>query len=184
MRKAIMALVLLSSTPALAQQKGGGDFGLGLQVGAPTGLNAKYYMDRVALQAGLGVIERGWDDGLHIFADVLFHPLVLTTQDAFTMPLYVGVGARILEDDNDNYYWCNRGDCYYYDDYDNDTHVGVRVPVGVLMAFHKVPIDAFLELAPVLDFIHDDDGYCRDGVCYNDDDRLSIYLTLGARWYF
>lgn len=185
MRKVILsfAFVLLWSTPALAQ-KGGGDLGIGLQVGGPTGLNGKYYMDRVALQFGLGVIEEGWDDGLHIFADVLFHPAVLAETKDFTLPFYVGAGLRVFEDDNDHYYWCRGKDCYYYDDYDDDTHVGVRVPIGILMAFHKVPLDAFLEFAPTFDFIHDEDGYCRDGYCYNDDDRLNLYLTLGGRWYF
>jgi len=184
MRKTILALVLLWSTPALAQA-GGGDFGIGLQVGGPTGLNAKYYMNRVALQFGLGVIEEGWDDGLHVFADVLFHPVILADTRDFTLPLYVGGGIRVFEHDNSHYYWCHAGACYYYDDaYDDDTHVGARIPVGLLMAFHKVPLDAFLELAPTIDFIYDHEGYCRDGYCYSDEDRFNLYATIGGRWYF
>lgn len=188
MRKALAAatllLTLLLARPAQAQEAHG-DFGLGLQLGAPTGLNMKYYMDRFAIQAGLGVIERGWDDGTHLFVDVVFHPVVLTTQRSFTVPLYVGVGGRILDDDD--YEYCRRGRCY--GDYDDDDlDVGVRIPVGLLMAFHKVPLDAFLELAPTIDFINDDDErVCFDGVCYDDvddDDRFSIYVTLGARYYF
>jgi hypothetical protein len=188
MRKLLAAaavLLSLQARPAHAQEAHG-DFGLGIQVGAPTGLNMKYYMDRFAIQAGLGIIERGWDDGTHIFADVVFHPAVITTTNAFTMPFYVGVGGRILDDGDDEY--CRRGRCY--GDYDDDDlDVGVRIPVGLLMAFHKVPIDAFLELAPTLDLINDDDEtVCFDGECYRDwdgrDDRFSIYVTLGARYYF
>src|SRR5262245_58546855 len=96
MRKTILALVLLWSTPALAQ-KGGGDFGIGLQVGGPTGLNAKYYMGNVALQFGVGIIETGWDDGLHVFADLVFHPVILAQTRDFTLPLYVGGGVRVFE---------------------------------------------------------------------------------------
>ncbi|HLU65496.1 MAG TPA: hypothetical protein VKZ63_04445 [Kofleriaceae bacterium] len=185
MRKALAALILLLATPAHADE--GGDLGIGVQVGGPTGLNGKYYMDQIALQFGVGLVERGWDDGTHAHLDVLWHPLVLARERSFTMPLYFGVGGRILEDDNGDWYHCHGGTCY--DDFDDDLHVGVRVPVGLLMAFHNVPIDAFLELAPVVDIIHDDDAdyFCHDGHCHedwDDDDRISLYVTLGARYYF
>jgi hypothetical protein len=183
MRKTLVAMMLFLAVPAHAEERG--DFGLGLQVGGPTGVAGKYYMDRLALQFGLGVIESGWDDGTHLYLDVLWHPVVLTRQAAFTLPLYLGVGGRILNDDNDNFMHCHGGDCY---DLDDDLHVGARVPFGVLMDFNSVPLDAFLEITPIVDFIHedDDDVFCHDGHCHYeyDDDRFDLYATIGARYYF
>ncbi len=182
MRKTLIALILCVATPAVADQ--GGDFGLGLQIGGPSGLSGKYYMDRFALQFGVGVIEQGWDDGTQLHVDALWHPVVLTRQSAFDMPFYVGVGARVLSDDNDEWDYCDRFGCY---DVDDDLSVGVRIPVGILMAFRSVPLDAFFELAPTIDLIHDDDAlYCeRNGVCYyDDDDRFALYGSIGGRYYF
>jgi hypothetical protein len=116
--------------------------------------------------------------------DGLWHPVILTRQAPFVMPFYVGVGARVLFDDND-YAFCRGGVCYDYD-VDDDENVGVRVPFGLLMDFTRVPLDAFLELAPTVDFINDEDRMrCfPEGCYYDDDDRFSLYGTIGGRYYF
>ena len=192
MRILLLASLLVAalSSNANAQEGGGRPFGLGLVLGEPTGITAKLYLGGkpFALLFGLGWIDdRGFgdddDDGLHLHVDAVWHPAILTRNSTFVMPFYVGVGGRLLEDDNDHYHHCHGGDCYGYD---NDTHAGVRIPLGILMAFHKAPIDAFLEVAPTIDFLYDDDDFCHDGHCHGDfeDDRLSLYVTLGARYYF
>ena len=184
MRKTILLVTLLAAGTAGTARAdgGGGDFGLGLQVGAPTGISGKYYIDRFALQFGVGVVERGWDDGTHLHVDALWHPVILTRQAQFVMPFYAGVGLRALEDDNDDFY-CRGNVCY---DNDDDFHAGVRVPVGVLMDFTRVPLDLFLELVPTIDFVYDDDEMVcfPEGCFYDDDDRFSLYASLGARYYF
>ena len=48
------------------------------------------------------------------------------------------------------------------------------------MDFNSIPLDIFLELALVIDFIELDD----DDDPYDDDDRVSLYGALGARYYF
>jgi hypothetical protein len=181
-----LAAVLLVTTVAATPAHAAGDhpFGLGLELGAPTGLAAKYYLGpssrghMMAIQGGLGVIERYGDDGFHLHVEVLWHPAVLTRTPDFTLPFYVGVGGRLLE--NDDYYCVNQGNnrvCYDY--YDEGMYLGVRAPFGLLMDFHKVSLDVFLELALVVDFLQvgDDD---RD----YDHDLVHLNGALGVRYYF
>src|SRR5262245_9305693 len=127
-------------------------FGLGLMLGNPTGLSGKWYLNKpFALQAGLGYVDddfdRGDDDGLHIHVDVVWHPKVLARTPDFTLPFYFGVGGRLVDDDD--HYACGPGPQFCTD---NDTFLGVRVPVGILMDFNRVPLDIFLELALVVYF--------------------------------
>ena len=176
-------LLLAASSPARAE--GGHEFGLGLELGAPTGLAMKYYMGSsggrggmMALQAGLGVVENWGPDGFHLHVDVVWHPTVLARTPDFTLPFYFGVGGRVL-DWNDDYCWRENG--VLYCEGEGDTDIGVRVPFGILMDFHKVPIDVFFELALVFDILHIED---RDDPYDYDDDFLSLNGVLGVRYYF
>src|SRR5262245_25005036 len=90
-----LAAVLLAA-PATARA-GGGPFGLGLIIGSPTGLSGKVYFTKMnALDFAVGaafVNERGF----HLHADYLWHPVMLTQDEAFFLPLYFGVGGRLLQ---------------------------------------------------------------------------------------
>jgi hypothetical protein len=184
----VLSLVVSLSAPAVARAQDGPAhaFGLGLELGAPSGLAAKYYLGgsggrggMMALQAGLGVIQNWGPDGIHFHLEAVWHPVVLVQESAFTMPLYVGVGGRILSWNDD---WCeydNRGVRYCYGD--GDTDIGVRAPIGILMDFHNVPLDVFFELALVVDLIHIDNGYDSD---YYDRDYVGLNGALGVRYYF
>lgn len=149
-------------------------------LGEPTGLTAKLYLGGrpFALQFGLGwVDDDGFrdddDDGLHIHAEAVWHPAILTRNSTFTMPFYVGVGGRILNDEDR--YDCGGDTCV-----DDDTYIGVRVPFGLLMDFNRTPIDIFFELAVVVDLIElDDDDFDDD-----DHDRGHLNGAIGARYYF
>jgi hypothetical protein len=152
-------------------------FGIGLMIGAPTGLSGKYFVGRSnAIDFGIGSIYQYRDRrGLHIHADYLWHPVSLASAPAFELPLYLGVGGRMFN--GDRCYIRDRGNCdYYYNDY---TAIGVRAPVGIAFDFNKVPLDIFLELAFVFDFVVDrDDRY--------DDDAIYVDLNgaFGVRYYF
>src|SRR5262249_206993 len=121
-----LALLLAAGTARAEPQR---PFGLGLVLGEPTGLTAKLYISEpFALQFGLGWIDEFNDyDGLYVNVDFVWHPAVLTRQPAFTMPFYLGVGGRLL--DHEWRYFVDRG--VFYDEH--DTHIGVRVPFGILM---------------------------------------------------
>jgi hypothetical protein len=140
-------------------------FGLGLMLGAPSGLSGKYFIGpSTALDFGVGIIRyccRGDRDGLHLHGDVLFHPVSLTSQPAFELPLYFGVGARIWDfDDNE---------------FDDDGFaLGVRAPIGIAFDFNNVPLDVFIELALVVDFFFN----------YRDEVDGDINGAIGVRYWF
>ncbi len=142
-------------------------FGLGLELGAPSGLTGKYFLsqDR-ALQFGVGTIYHWRErDGLNLYLDYLFHPVSLASNPAFELPLYFGIGGRLW--DVDDY---SRNDRY------NDTFaLGLHVPVGIAFDFNNVPLDIFIQLAFVLDFYTGD--YYRD--VYGD-----INGSVGVRYWF
>jgi hypothetical protein len=151
-------------------------FGLGIMLGAPTGLSGKYFLSSdTALDFGIGTIY-GYRHrrGIHLHVDYLWHPLSLASVDAFELPLYFGIGGRLLH--GDRCYRYERGFCdYYYRDY---TALGVRGPIGIAFDFNNVPIDIFAELALVLDFLVDrDDRY--DNAIY-----LDLNGAVGFRYYF
>lgn len=138
-------------------------FGLGFMFGAPTGLSGKYYLSAdTALDFGLGLIGGYGDrDGVHLHMDFLWHPAVLATTDPFVLPIYFGVGGRLWDYDHDR------------NDFDDDTALGVRVPLGIAMDFNNVPLDIFFELAFVLDFLVD-----------HGDLHAGFNSSLGIRYYF
>ena len=141
-------------------------FGLGLEFGAPFGLTGKYFLsqDR-ALQFGLGTIYHWRErDGLHVYLDYLFHPVVLASNPTFELPLYFGFGGRIWDIDD-----------YGRRDLNQSLAIGLRVPVGIAFDFNNTPLDIFLQLAFTLDFYTGD--YYRD--VYGD-----VNGSVGIRYWF
>ena len=147
-------------------------FGLGLELGEPSGLTGKYFLsDSTALDFGLGWIYRHYyyGDGLHLYADVLFHPVSLVSSQAFELPLYIGVGARFWDFD-----YCHQGVCTY-----GGSAVGLRIPFGIAFDFNEAPLDIFLQLVPVIDFVRGD-YYDR----YRDRAHFGVDLSVGIRFWF
>ena len=174
----VLAVLMLAAGSADARRNrrmGGekyianGKFGLGLELGAPFGLNGKYFLsDDRALNFGVGeVYDNYYDDrdGLHLYLDHLWHPLSITNQPSFQMPLYIGIGGRFWSFDDGR-----RG----IDD--NGYALGVHAPIGIAFDFNKVPIDIFIQLAFTLDFFVD----------YYRDDRLGFHIegSFGVRYWF
>src|SRR4030095_14826042 len=108
-------------------------FGIGLIVGSPTGLSAEL---RLGPQSGLDLSPR-----LHAFdhrphggyshMDYLVY-FAQVNGGEVALPFYLGIGGVIWDHD------------YHYDD---DLHLGLRVPFGMQLAFRSVPISFFFELA-------------------------------------
>jgi hypothetical protein len=142
-------------------------FGLGLELGSPTGLTGKYFLsaDR-ALDFGLGGIG-GYSNrsGIHLYLDYLFHPVSLASASSFELPLYIGLGGRFwnFEDDRVNGI------------VDEASAIGFRVPIGISFDFNNVPLDIFIQVVPVLDFYS---GYQRHSV------YLDINASIGIRYWF
>ncbi len=118
--------------------------GAGIELGAPTGLTGKYFLDTShAVDFGLGDINYyGNRSGAHLYGDYLWHPVSLLSAEAFELPLYFGIGARIWDFSDDHIH-------------DNGFAIGARVPVGVSFDFNNVPLDVFVQLTFVLDVLVD-----------------------------
>ena len=173
---AIFGTVVLTTAAAEARPRPGGGlggrrfeanktFGLGLELGAPTGITGKYFLssDR-ALDFGIGTIYNYFDRyGLHIYGDYLFHPISLAQTEPFELPFYVGIGARFWDFEDRG----GRVD-------DSAFAFGFRVPLGLAFDFNNVPLDIFVQVVPVLDFYS---GY-----------RRSVYIdfdaSFGIRYWF
>ncbi|MBU2575315.1 MAG: hypothetical protein KKH28_14700 [Elusimicrobia bacterium] len=127
MKKIIFAVCLLACQSAVYAAQGGGRFGAGIILGAPTGLSAKYWLDKTrAVDGALGFGD------LSLHADYLRHGTGLLGQPkSGRLSTYWGVGAKIK-------------------DHKDGTVFGLRAVGGAAYEFPKNPAEVFFELAPVL----------------------------------
>jgi hypothetical protein len=124
--------------------------GVGIIVGEPTGFSFKHWTSNTtAFDAAIAwsFINEG---AFHIHADYLLHSFNLINVPEGKLPFYYGIGGRLKTSDK--------------------TRLGVRVPLGLAYLFQTTPVDIFLEIVPILDFIPE--TYFR------------INAALGARYYF
>jgi len=146
-------------------------FGLGLELGEPTGLTGKYFFsDRAAVDFGLGYIYEHYyyGDGLHLYADLLVHPVSLASNPTFELPFYVGGGIRFWD-----FEYCYQGRCDY-----GASAVGLRIPLGIAFDFNNAPLDIFLQFVPTIDFVSGDyyDRYDRSYITFD--------FSVGLRFWF
>lgn len=136
-----------------------GTFGLGLILGEPTGISAKLYLaDDQAIDGAVGFAFFG--GGLQAHADYLWHPLILQSREEFVLPVYIGPGVRAID---------------YRDGEEGDTFaLGARIVGGILFDFKKVPLDAFVEVAGVIEWEFGEDGGAG----------IKLNAGAGARYYF
>jgi hypothetical protein len=136
-----------------------GTFGAGLIIGEPTGVSARLYVkDDQAFQAAAGFAFVG--GGFHVHVDYVLHPWILQSRDSFVLLAYVGPGARFIQ---------------YRDGRDASfVALGVRGVAGMVFDFKRNPLDAFVEVAGVLEYgFADDEGL-----------GLAPNIAAGARYYF
>jgi len=134
MRLAILTLLLVTGVAHADGRVDKGAFGLGIVLGEPTGICGKLYVkddQAIAVAAG-GAFIKG---GLQITGDYLFHPFILQERDSFVMPFYVGPGIRLIDYNGNSGYFAT----------------GARVVVGMLFDFKEAPLDAFVEVAGVIE---------------------------------
>lgn len=138
-----LLLVLCVVAPVEAQDR---RFGLGVVVGEPTGISAKYWTSNSeALSFGVGWYARhaAWIrrfDGyyyyytgtrFHIHADYLWHDFD-AIRSAERFPLYYGVGARLETGGMES------------------PAAGVRGVFGIAWMPRSTPLDVFVEIAPTI----------------------------------
>jgi hypothetical protein len=127
LRKRLLALACLlvtAATPLWAQKAG--DAGVGVILGAPTGITGKLWLDDTrALDAGLG-----WHSEMTIYGDYLWHAWnVLPQPPQGKLPLYLGLGGQVRT----------------Y----RDTEFGIRAVAGMAYWLPRHPVELFLEIVPV-----------------------------------
>jgi hypothetical protein len=139
--KIIFVLLVFSAT-SLAQTKG---FGLGIMVGEPTGISAKYWTtSNNAFDFGLGYSFLR-NSRFHLHGDYLFHAknIFNTTEN---ISLYYGPGARLRVVENDK------------------SRLGIRFNVGLVWIPKNAPVDVFIEIAPLLDVIPETNFSVNGGI--------------------
>lgn len=110
------------------------DFGLGVSLGNPTGLNGKYWLGGDHAVDGGFAWSLGKNSNLSIHSDYLFHNEgAFFFNDVHPLDLYYGIGGRM--------------------EFEDDIDLGVRIPVGLAHRIENGTADIFGEIAPIVDFI-------------------------------
>ncbi|MDB4956895.1 MAG: hypothetical protein JWO36_4464 [Myxococcales bacterium] len=167
MRSLFVAVITLAvaATPARAEDEAiakgrpvdKGPLGVGIVLGEPTGICARLYLkDDQAIQVAVG--SAIFDGGLQVDADYVFHPWILQDRDTFVLPVYVGPGVRFIE----------------YNDKPSYFAAGIRGVIGMVFDFKNVPLDAFVEVAGVLQYRFADGKGAGAG----------LNAGAGVRYYF
>lgn len=128
--KSLLALVLILSSFSCWSN----DFGLGLSIGNPTGLNGKYWLDERAAVDGGFALSLGKKSALSMHSDYLLHKnSAFYFNDDYALDMYYGLGGRM--------------------EFSDDIELGVRVPVGLAHKLENAGADVFVEGAPIIDII-------------------------------
>jgi len=133
MKKTLVSVLLVLVVSLTFSQ-----FSIGVMVGQPSGLSARWQMsENLSLDLG-AAYSFLWTTGIHIHVDGVFFDHTLLRLADRTIPVYFGVGARYL-----GAYWGPIG----------ITTLSARVPVGVLYPFQvtrDVNLEIFAEVAPTI----------------------------------
>jgi len=136
-------------------------FGLGLQLGEPTAITGKVYLDgRVnAIDFSFGsYYNYGFANDIYVQASYHAHLVELTSGRGVTIPFRIGIGGFL-----NSGYW-------RFDNDVEDVVFGARVPFGLDFDLEKAPFQFYVEVAfnvAVIPFV----GVGADG-------------GIGARYYF
>ncbi len=127
----IFFILFIYSGVSFAQSNG---FGLGILLGQPTGISAKYWTSgSTAFDFGVGYSFEKYSR-MHLHADYLFNAKNVFNSTE-NISLYYGPGARLKIFEN------------------SGSRLGVRFDVGIVWIPRNSPVDVFIEIAPLLDII-------------------------------
>jgi len=137
-------------------------FGLGLQLGAPSGITGKYYLGgrRNAIDFVLGGFldtNRGFNNSIYLQGSYLWHPSTLAQDPAFDLDWYVGVGGFVW----DLGAWTGAA--------------GVHVPIGLAFDLNDPAVSQlqfYGEAALNINIISNGFGW------------YGLALAIGGRYYF
>jgi hypothetical protein len=143
----LMGIFLLAGSSVVEGSRG---WGIGVILGEPTGLSLKFWSSRTtAIDAAAAWSFKG-EGKFHLHMDYLFHNYRVFKVKRGKLPLYYGIGGRVK--------------------FEEETRVGIRIPVGVCYLFRNQPLDIFFEIVPVLDITPETD--------------FDINASVGIRFFF
>ena len=123
----ITALILGAAIPVQAQS-----FEAGVILGEPTGLLVKFWKSQTTAYDVAAAWSLG-GEALHVHADYLIHKYGLLEFDNLELPVYFGLGAKIVFLDK--------------------LHAGLRIPLGVILPIGDTPLKVGLEVVPAVDLL-------------------------------
>ena len=122
------------------------EMGLGIIVGAPTGVSGKVWKDdRHAMDAAIGW-SLGDNESFYVHGDYLFQDPKQFAVSEGKMPYYYGLGARLRQDSG------------------KDARLGVRAPLGLEYLLEDAPLDIFIEIALVVDLVPETEADLNAGI--------------------
>ena len=133
--KLLVLAICLSFSEASAQDR---DFGLGIIVGEPTGISGKNWLTRTTALDFAAAWSFEGEDSFTFHADYLIHRFDFIPIEGGALPLYYGIGGKIKFEDN-------------------DSSLGVRIPIGLNYHFEDATLDLFLEIVPVMELVPETD---------------------------
>jgi hypothetical protein len=140
------------AVPVAAAGADTGTWELGIILGEPTGLSAKYWMTtNTALDFG-AAWSFGENGNFHLHCDYLYHNFDIFKVDEGSLPLYFGIGGRIRFEGDDTM------------DKDHGTHVGLRLVLGIEYLVAAYPMSIFFEVAPIVDLAPATEGSMNGGL--------------------
>jgi hypothetical protein len=134
-------LFIIFTTSLRAQDSG---FGIGLYLGEPTGIGIKGWVSPNGAIGGAMAWSFAGNGHLHIHADYERHSFNLITVEKGKLPVYYGIGAKIV--------------------FQNDPVFGARIPLGINYIFDDAPLDIFAEIVPGLELIPETEFDLAGGV--------------------
>jgi hypothetical protein len=138
----LAAVVVLCGGIAQAQNDSG--FGIGIVAGEPTGLCGKVWMSQSTAFAGAAAWTFKEEAAVTLQLDYLYHNFNVIKVEKGRLPLYYGIGGRVKLEE--------------------DSRIGLRIPVGLDYLFVGAPLDVFIEIVPVLDLAPDTEFNLNGGI--------------------
>lgn len=159
MKRGFLAIVVLAAVLCPRAASGGED-GLGIIVGEPTGVSYKHWFGMTHAFDMAAAWSFSGANSFQFHADYLVHNFdeIDMEEARGDLALYIGVGGRMKLNEEDN-----KGN-------NEDVMLGVRVPLGASYFFESAPFELFLEIVPVLDIVPDTE--------------FDINGAVGFRFYF
>jgi hypothetical protein len=139
MKKAVLIIALFAAVAGMtfAQTgRAGGNTGLGIIFGEPTGVSFKYWTGRTMAIDAVAAWSFADGSSFQLHADLLFHSFDLFQMERGRMVLFYGFGGRIKTKD-----------------INGDFVMSFRLPIGISYEFERAPVEIFVEIAPMLNLI-------------------------------